>query len=99
MHINSNQLNLQRIEVNPPPELANTVIASTTVAEPVVHPYEDVFVDHREGSTMLSSRLGAHLEYETSTGGHRGAIAEYLTNQHAAKREVIQQMVGIDTYA
>ncbi|NRB23309.1 hypothetical protein [Shewanella sp.] len=47
----------------------------------------------------LASRLGARLEYEQQTQASDGAVAQYLTNQHAAEREAIQQMVGIDTYA
>ncbi|WP_246033116.1 hypothetical protein [Shewanella canadensis] len=47
----------------------------------------------------LESRLGAKLEYEQQTQGGDGAVAHYLENQHAAQREAIQQMVGIDTYA
>jgi len=47
----------------------------------------------------LESRLGAKLEYEQQTQGGDGAVAHYLANQHAAQREAIQQMVGIDTYA
>jgi len=47
----------------------------------------------------LESRLGAKLEYEQQTQGTEGAVAHYLANQHAAQREAIQQMVGIDTYA
>jgi|GEM_PF-5059154 len=47
----------------------------------------------------LESRLGAKLEYEQQTLATEGAVAHYLANQHAAKREAIQQMVGIDTYA
>lgn len=46
----------------------------------------------------LQSRLGDLLEYEQNTRGHQGAIAQYLQTQHAAKREEIQQMVGVDIY-
>lgn len=54
---------------------------------------------YHEDEQALQSRLGAHVEYENNTAGHRGAVAEYLLHQYAAKREEIQQMVGIDTYA
>ncbi|MCK8045259.1 hypothetical protein MSG37_10195 [Shewanella sp. 1CM18E] len=54
---------------------------------------------YQEDAAALQSRLGAHVEYENQTAGQRGAVAEYLIHQHAAKREEIQQMVGIDTYA
>lgn len=47
----------------------------------------------------LESKLDAHVEYEGETQGHRGAISQYLQTQHAAKREEIQQMVGVDIYA
>ncbi|MFB2660008.1 hypothetical protein [Shewanella mangrovisoli] len=58
------------------------------------------FDDTAEGSSQnLQSRLGAQLEYEQNTRGHQGAIAQYLQTQHAAKREEIQQMVGVDIYA
>ncbi|MGS0674649.1 hypothetical protein [Shewanella sp. 0m-4] len=62
-------------------------------------PQSFVTHDYQEDEFALQSRLGAHVEYEDHTGGHRGAVAEYLVNQHAAKREEIKQMVGIDTYA
>lgn len=52
-----------------------------------------------ESAQNLQSRLGARLEYEQNTRGHHGAIAQYLQTQHAAKREEIQQMVGVDIYA
>ena len=48
---------------------------------------------------QLESRLGAKLEYERALQGSDGAVAHYLANEHAAAREEIQQMVGIDTYA
>lgn len=47
----------------------------------------------------LDSRLDALLEYEQQVQSHKGAIAQYLLTQHAAKREEIQLMVGIDLYA
>ncbi|MCH1930640.1 hypothetical protein L9G16_10635 [Shewanella sp. A25] len=50
-------------------------------------------------SANLQDRLGAHLEYEQQTQANQGAIARYLQTQHAAKREEIQQMVGVDLYA
>ncbi|BAJ02446.1 hypothetical protein [Shewanella violacea] len=48
---------------------------------------------------QLASRLGAKLQYDQHTQASEGAVAQYLTNQHAAEREAIQLMVGIDTYA
>ena len=47
----------------------------------------------------LSTRLSAHLEYESKTQNHQGAIGQYLLTQYAAKRDEIQRMVGIDVYA
>ncbi len=55
----------------------------------------DVIVSEQE----LESKLDAHVEYDRDTQGHRGAISVYLQTQHAAKREEIQQMVGVDLYA
>lgn len=46
----------------------------------------------------LEERLSAKLEYDQQTGGSRGAIGQYLLHQHAAQRDAISQMVGIDTY-
>ncbi|QYJ96136.1 hypothetical protein K0J45_11220 [Shewanella alkalitolerans] len=46
----------------------------------------------------LEERLNAKLEYDQQTGGSRGAIGQYLLHQHAAQRDAISQMVGIDTY-
>ncbi|MGX9461520.1 hypothetical protein ACWXWU_09785 [Shewanella sp. A14] len=48
---------------------------------------------------ILSAKQQARVEYDRDTHGHRGAIAQYLTTQHSAKRDEIQQMVGIDLYA
>ncbi|GGB58782.1 hypothetical protein K8B83_14440 [Shewanella inventionis] len=47
----------------------------------------------------LSAKQQARVEYDRETTSQRGAIAQYLTTQHSAKREEIQQMVGIDLYA
>ncbi|ASJ96583.1 hypothetical protein [Shewanella marisflavi] len=46
----------------------------------------------------LSDRLSAKLEYDQNTQTSRGAIGQYLMHQHAAQRDAISQMVGIDTY-
>ncbi|QYJ92265.1 hypothetical protein [Shewanella spartinae] len=46
----------------------------------------------------LEERLSAKLEYDQQTGGSRGAIGQYLLHQHAAQRDAISQMVGVDTY-
>ncbi|MGZ9898527.1 hypothetical protein [Shewanella gaetbuli] len=44
----------------------------------------------------LSQR--ANVEYETDSASNKGAINMYLMTQHAAKRDEIQQMVGIDVF-
>lgn len=104
MHINLNQLtpSSSKGEVNKSIGINQHSAVSVEATDPVQplqaqQPYQ--FNDYAEDVATLTSRLGAHIEYENKTQGHRGAMAEYLTNQHAAKREEIQQMVGIDTYA
>ncbi|MFT5789505.1 MAG: hypothetical protein ACI8SJ_001621 [Shewanella sp.] len=102
MQINSNQLAASKVEVNKSIGTNQPSAVSVDAADPVLpiqaqQSYQ--FNDYNEDAAALTSRLGAHIEYENETRGHRGAVAEYLTNQHAAKREEIQQMVGIDTYA
>ncbi|MGL4614078.1 MAG: hypothetical protein ACRCVV_09340 [Shewanella sp.] len=47
----------------------------------------------------LLAQLSPQIEYEQEAHSQRGAIAQYLQTQYAAKREAIQQMVGIDIYA
>jgi hypothetical protein len=48
---------------------------------------------------LMQVKQDAKVEYDKSTRNHQGAISSYLTTQHSAKREEIQQMVGIDLYA
>jgi hypothetical protein len=48
---------------------------------------------------MLQLKRDAKVEYDNQTRTQQGAIASYLNTQHAAKRDEIQQMVGIDLYA
>jgi hypothetical protein len=48
---------------------------------------------------LIQVKQDAKVEYDKSTRNHQGAISSYLTTQHSAKREEIQQMVGIDLYA
>jgi hypothetical protein len=48
---------------------------------------------------LMQVKREAKVEYDKSTRNHQGAISSYLTTQHSAKREEIQQMVGIDLYA
>tara|TARA_R110002126_G_scaffold18036_18_gene69574 strand:+ start:2517 stop:2858 length:342 start_codon:yes stop_codon:yes gene_type:complete len=49
--------------------------------------------------STLSAKQQARVEYDRDTYSQRGAIAQYLSTQHSAKRDEIQQMVGIDLYA
>lgn len=102
MQINSNQLTASKVEVNKSIGTNQTNAVLVDAADPVLpiqaqQSYQ--FNDYNEDAATLKSRLGAHIEYENETRGQRGAVAEYLSTQHAAKREEIQQMVGIDTYA
>lgn len=102
MQILPNSVGSGRVEIN-------KAVASNRPAEVPVDSSESVpaikaqaapsTLDFQASGDALESRLGAHLEYERDTQGQRGALAEYLSNQHAAKREEIQQMVGVDIYA
>ncbi|MCC4832906.1 hypothetical protein Q4601_03365 [Shewanella sp. 1_MG-2023] len=58
--------------------------------------------------SAIKSAVDAKVQYDQQTSSHahqhhsqgsEGAIKEYLLNQHAAQRDQIQQMVGIDLYA
>jgi hypothetical protein len=49
--------------------------------------------------STLSTKQQARVEYDSDTYSQRDAIAQYLSTQHFAKRDEIQQMVGIDLYA
>jgi hypothetical protein len=51
-----------------------------------------------DDSTLLAKQQ-ARVEYDSDTYSQRGAIAQYLSTQHFAQRDEIQQMVGIDLYA
>ncbi|MGS0680085.1 hypothetical protein ACVBIL_02875 [Shewanella sp. 125m-7] len=102
MQINSSQLAATKLEVNKSvvASQANAVTSDGVDASLSIKTLPSLAVnDYQDDAVALQSRLGAHVEYENHTGGQRGAVAEYLVNQHAAKREEIQQMVGIDTYA
>lgn len=50
------------------------------------------------GADDLATKFDAKLEYDRDTRSSPGAIAQYLQHQYAAKREEIQQMVGVDIY-
>ena len=49
--------------------------------------------------STLNAKRNASIEYDNNTHNQQAAISSYLTIQHSAKREEIQQMVGIDLYA
>lgn len=51
--------------------------------------YEQVAAAHQESQTI----------YDQPQGVQRLAISEYQSVQHAPKREEIQRLVGIDTFA
>ena len=79
--------------------LDSNQIDSTRVSQDDVETPLDVQLSEQTTPEPLESRLGAKVEYERALQGSDGAVAHYLANEHAAAREEIQQMVGIDTYA
>ncbi|WP_299806855.1 hypothetical protein [uncultured Shewanella sp.] len=102
MQINTSQLTANKVEINKSiaSSQAKAVDTASVEAASSIKAQQALVVnDYHEDAAALQSRLGAHVEYENQTSGQRGAVAQYLINQHAAKREEIQQMVGIDTYA
>ncbi|MCG9730665.1 hypothetical protein L1D44_12560 [Shewanella sp. Isolate13] len=102
MQINTNPVVTNKLESNKATASVQTQAVTSDSVESVLPTKAHqalVINDYHEDTAALQSRLGAHVEYERHTGGQRGAVAQYLINQHAAKREEIQQMVGIDTYA
>lgn len=102
MQINSHQVVSNKLESNKTNASVQAQVVTRDSVEGLLPSKAQqalVINDYHEDAAGLKSRLGAHVEYESHTGGQRGAVAQYLINQHAAKREEIQQMVGIDTYA
>ena len=102
MQINTSQLTANKVEINKSvaSNQAKAVDTASVEAASAIKTLQALVVnDYIEDAAGLQSRLGAHVEYENQTRGQQGAVAQYLINQHAAKREEIQQMVGIDTYA
>ncbi|GIU03728.1 hypothetical protein [Shewanella morhuae] len=101
MQINVNQTSLTNAVASNRPAIAQGLTAPESL-RPVIEQdaVEAASLDKpKNAAGNLQSRLGAHLEYEQDTRGHQGAIAQYLQTQHAAKRDEIQQMVGVDLYA
>ncbi len=108
MQLNIHQSSLTQAVASNRPAGATSVLPAQA-ARPVIElDASDTQVDNQvadivthDSTQNLQSRLGAQLEYERNTQGHQGqgAIAQYLQTQHAAKREEIQQMVGVDLYA
>ena len=78
----------------------------TPAQEPmVVNPSAAIELQSIESSNVaivddviMSAKQQARVEYDRDTNSQRGAIAQYLSTQHSAKRDEIQQMVGIDLY-
>jgi hypothetical protein len=102
MQINTNQMSLtQAVASNRPASVQgiNAPESSRPVIEQEARDSLSVDIPSKNSARSLQSKLGAHLEYEQDTRGHQGAIAQYLQTQHAAKRDEIQQMVGVDIYA
>lgn len=102
MQINVNQMSLTNAVASNRPAIVQGLTAPES-SRPVIEQDAVAALNLDEFSSpsakSLQSRLGAQLEYEQDTRGHQGAIAQYLQTQHAAKREEIQQMVGVDVYA
>jgi len=102
MQVNSLQTSLTQAVASNRPAIIQGM-SPTEAPRPVIEPDAVTalsFDDTADRSSQnLQLRLGTRLEYEQNTRGHQGAIAQYLQTQHAAKREEIQQMVGVDIYA
>ena len=49
-------------------------------------------------ATNGTDNKSAKIQYDTDIEMNRGAIQMYMMTQHAAQRDEIQQMVGIDLY-
>ncbi|WP_392342612.1 hypothetical protein [uncultured Shewanella sp.] len=75
-----------------------TIIVNPATVETEVQGIEARNMAIVDDST-LSAKQQARVEYDRETYSQRGAIAQYLSTQHSAKRDEIQQMVGIDLYA
>lgn len=102
MQVNSLQTSLTQAVASNRPVIIQGM-SPTEAPRPVIEPDAVTalsFDDTADRSSQnLQLRLETRLEYEQNTRGHQGAIAQYLQTQHAAKREEIQQMVGVDIYA
>lgn len=104
MQVNVNQMSLTNAVASNRPAIAQGLTAPES-SRPVIEQdaVEALSLEtqpkSKNAAVNLQSKLGAHLEYEQDTRGHQGAIAQYLQTQHAAKRDEIQQMVGVDLYA
>ncbi|QYK00046.1 hypothetical protein [Shewanella psychrotolerans] len=60
---------------------------------------DDASAEQVTTELQLNARLDAKLEYDKNTQATQSAISTYLLHEHAAQRDSISQMVGIDTYA
>lgn len=100
------QANLQHIAV-PQSSLSQAVAANRAVpAEPrlnapaaVIDTTEPVSELSQDELALMQVKQEAKVEYDRNTKDKQSAITQYLMTQHSAKREEIQQMVGIDLYA
>ncbi|QIR14374.1 hypothetical protein [Shewanella aestuarii] len=59
----------------------------------------DSGVFQSEPSQSITVKQQSKVEYDAGSESSRGAISAYMMTMHAAKRDEIQQMVGIDLYA
>lgn len=59
----------------------------------------DSGVFQSEPSQSITVKQRSKVEYDAGSESSRGAISAYMMTMHAAKRDEIQQMVGIDLYA
>lgn len=71
---------------------------SSDNARQAAHHHTLVVDDNAVDPDELATKFDAKLEYYRDTRSSPGAIAQYLQHQYAAKREEIQQMVGVDIY-
>lgn len=58
-----------------------------------------VFQSDTSQDLPIALKQQAKVEYDAESKQSRGAISAYMMTMHAAKRDEIQQMVGIDLYA
>ncbi|MBZ4679530.1 MAG: hypothetical protein JG763_2159 [Shewanella sp.] len=84
----------QAVAGNRPPESAQQIIE--TKDEILVSPSRQLL---EFDSQALNDKYQQREQLKRETAGHSDAIALYLHTQHAAQRDAISAMVGIDVYA